>query len=114
MQKAFMGAATLAMAAFAAWPASAAGTVRIGIILPYSGQFADTAEQLDDGIKLYMQQHGDTVACKKIVVIRKDTGTDSTSPLLGYVDLGADTSATNADWTATWDATDGVLKITAS
>ena len=50
----------------------------------------------------------------RILVIRKDTGTDSTSPLLGYVDLGADTSATNADWTATWDATDGVLKISAS
>jgi branched-chain amino acid transport system substrate-binding protein len=30
--------------------------------------------QLDNGIKLYMQQHGDTVAGKKIEVIRKDTG----------------------------------------
>lgn len=50
----------------------------------------------------------------RYLVIRKDTGTGSTSPLLGFVDLGADTSATNANWTATWDATDGVLKITAS
>lgn len=50
----------------------------------------------------------------RYLVIRKDTGTDSTSPLLGYVDLGADTSATNAAWTATWDATDGALKLTAS
>src|ERR1700729_1131624 len=49
-------------------------TVKIGVILPYSGQFADTGVQLDNGIKLYMQQHGDTVAGKKIEVIRKDVG----------------------------------------
>ena len=30
--------------------------------------------QLDNGIKLYMQQHGDTVAGKKIEIIRKDVG----------------------------------------
>jgi branched-chain amino acid transport system substrate-binding protein len=49
-------------------------TLKIGVILPYSGQFADTGVQLDNGIKLYMQQHGDTVAGKKIEVIRKDVG----------------------------------------
>jgi branched-chain amino acid transport system substrate-binding protein len=30
--------------------------------------------QIDNGIKLYMKQHGDTVASKKIEIIRKDTG----------------------------------------
>ena len=55
-------------------PAGAQGTVKIGLILPYSGQFADTATQIDNGIKLYMKQHGDTVAGKKIEIIRKDTG----------------------------------------
>lgn len=48
------------------------------------------------------------------LVVYKDTGTPATSPLLGYVDLGADVSATNANWTSTWDATDGVLKLTAA
>jgi branched-chain amino acid transport system substrate-binding protein len=48
--------------------------IKIGVILPFSGQFADTGIQLDNGIKLYMQQHGDTVAGKKIEVIRKDVG----------------------------------------
>src|SRR5215472_2356761 len=48
--------------------------VKIGVILPFSGQFADTGVQLDNGIKLYMQQHGDTVAGKKIEIIRKDVG----------------------------------------
>jgi len=55
-------------------PALAQQEVRIGIILPYSGQFADTAEQMDRSIKLYVQQHGDTVAGKKLVFIRKDVG----------------------------------------
>ena len=49
-------------------------TIKIGVILPFSGQFADTGVQLDNGIKLYMQEHGDTVAGKKIEVIRKDVG----------------------------------------
>lgn len=54
--------------------AYAQDTVKIGMIMPYSGQFADTAVQMDNAIKLYMQQHGDIVAGKKIEVIRKDTG----------------------------------------
>jgi branched-chain amino acid transport system substrate-binding protein len=54
--------------------AHAQQTIKIGVILPYSGQFADTGVQLDDGIKLYMQQHGDTVAGRKIEIIRKDVG----------------------------------------
>ena len=55
-------------------PASAQDTIKIGVIMPYSGQFADTAAQMDNAIKLYMKQHGDTVAGKKIELIRKDTG----------------------------------------
>ena len=42
--------------------------------MAYSGQFADTAAQMDNAIKLYIKQHGDTVAGKKIELIRKDTG----------------------------------------
>jgi branched-chain amino acid transport system substrate-binding protein len=49
-------------------------TVKIGLIMAYSGQFADTAAQMDNAIKLYIKQHGDTVAGKKIEIIRKDTG----------------------------------------
>ena len=48
--------------------------VKIGMIVSYSGQFADTGIQLDNGFKLYMKQKGDTVAGKKIEVIRKDNG----------------------------------------
>ena len=54
--------------------ANAQGTVKVGLIMPYSGQFADTATQMDNAIKLYMKQNGDTVAGKKIEIIRKDSG----------------------------------------
>ena len=67
------GAAALALFALPA-TASAQGTIKIGVILPFSGQFADLATQMDNGIKLYMKQKGDTVAGKKIEIIRKDTG----------------------------------------
>jgi branched-chain amino acid transport system substrate-binding protein len=65
----------LGVAAVAAAPAvQAQGTVKIGVIMPFTGQFADLAAQMDNGIKLYMKQKGDTVAGKKIEIIRKDSG----------------------------------------
>jgi branched-chain amino acid transport system substrate-binding protein len=54
--------------------ANAQETIKIGLIMAYSGQFADTAAQMDNGIKLYIKQHGDAVAGKKIEIIRKDSG----------------------------------------
>lgn len=69
----FAGAALLA-AMIMPVAGHAQGTIKVGIVLPYSGQFAHTATELDAGIKLYVKQHGDTVAGKKIEFIRKDTG----------------------------------------
>jgi len=57
-----------------ATPAGAQQTVKIGLIMPYSGQFADAATQMDNGVKLYVKEHGDTVAGKKLEFIRKDVG----------------------------------------
>jgi branched-chain amino acid transport system substrate-binding protein len=68
---AIMAAALMASSASSSY---AQGTVKIGLIMAYSGQFADTAAQMDNAIKLYIKQHGDTVAGKKIEIIRKDTG----------------------------------------
>jgi branched-chain amino acid transport system substrate-binding protein len=74
MQKLLLGLAGLALIVFGAGTANAQDTVKIGMINEYSGQFADTGAQIDNGLKLYMKQHGDTVAGKKIEIIRKDTG----------------------------------------
>src|SRR6266498_2245432 len=74
MRKTLVGFAGIAAAVLAVSPATAQQTIKIGVILGYSGQFADPSVQMDNGIRLYMQQHGDTVAGKKIEIIRKDTG----------------------------------------
>ena len=69
-----MRKALLASAILAALTGVANAQIKVGVILPYSGQFADTATQIDNGIKLYMKQHGDSVGGKKIEIIRKDVG----------------------------------------
>jgi len=53
-------------------PAQAQDTVKIGLILPMTGGLASTGKQIDNAVKLYMQQKGDTVAGKKIEIILKD------------------------------------------
>jgi branched-chain amino acid transport system substrate-binding protein len=55
-------------------PAHAQQVVKIGLIMTYTGQFTEPATQMDNGIKLYMKQHGDVVAGKKIEIIRRDSG----------------------------------------
>jgi branched-chain amino acid transport system substrate-binding protein len=74
MRSSLIGVATFAAALAAAPAVDAQQTVKIGLIMPFSGQFADTATQMDNAIRLYVKQHGDTVAGKKIEFIRKDTG----------------------------------------
>jgi branched-chain amino acid transport system substrate-binding protein len=59
-------------AGLAACPAYAEDTFKIGLVVPMTGGQASTGKQIDNAIKLYMQQHGDTVAGKKIEVILKD------------------------------------------
>ena len=51
---------------------SAQETVKIGLILPMTGQQASTGKQIDAAVKLYQAQNGTTVAGKKIEVILKD------------------------------------------
>ncbi|MDB5897709.1 MAG: amino acid/amide transporter substrate-binding protein family [Ramlibacter sp.] len=51
------------------------GPFRIGLILPMSGPFATTGQQIDAAVRLYMAQNGTTVAGRKIeVVLRDDAG----------------------------------------
>ncbi len=68
---ALLGAAALIAVAA---PASAQDTVKIGIILSLSGQFADAGAQMLNGVKTYMKEHGETVAGKKIELVIKDDG----------------------------------------
>jgi branched-chain amino acid transport system substrate-binding protein len=49
-------------------------TIKIGVVLPYSGQFADPTAQADNGIRLYLKQHGGKLGGKTVELIRKDVG----------------------------------------
>ena len=69
-----IGIGAIAVALLTLSSANAQNTVKIGLIMPYSGQFADVATQMDNAIKLYVKQKGDTVAGKKLEFIRRDTG----------------------------------------
>ncbi|MBN9040981.1 MAG: ABC transporter substrate-binding protein [Rhizobiales bacterium 62-47] len=51
---------------------AADSTVKVGLIIPMTGGQASTGKQLDNAIKLYVQQHGDTVAGKKVEIILRD------------------------------------------
>jgi branched-chain amino acid transport system substrate-binding protein len=61
-------------ASLSAVAADAQDSVKIGIIMPYSGQFADPTAQIDNGIKLYLKQHGDKIGGRNVELIRKDVG----------------------------------------
>src|SRR6201984_2863446 len=69
-----LAAIAVAAGAVAISPARAEDAVKIGLILPMTGGQASTGKQIDNAIKLYMKQHGDTVAGKKIEIILKDDG----------------------------------------
>jgi branched-chain amino acid transport system substrate-binding protein len=74
MKRLALAGAVLLPVALTGFQVDAQDTIKIGVIAAYSGQFADTAQQMDNGIRLYMKQHGDTVAGRKIEIIRRDSG----------------------------------------
>ena len=63
-------AGALAMAA----PLSVAAqeTVKVGLLLSMTGPFASTGKQLEAGARLYMAEHGNMVAGRKVELIIKD------------------------------------------
>ncbi|MDB5936978.1 MAG: transporter substrate-binding protein [Massilia sp.] len=50
------------------------GPLKVGLIVPMSGPFASTGRQIEAAVKLYIQQHGATVAGRQIEIILKDDG----------------------------------------
>ncbi len=53
-------------------PARAAETVKVGVILAYSGQAAASVKQMDEAINLYMKLHGKELGDTKLDLIRRD------------------------------------------
>ena len=52
-------------------------TVKVGLVMTYTGVFGDAATQMDNGIKLYMKEKGDSVEGKKVEILRRDAGVGS-------------------------------------
>ena len=70
-----LGAMALAFGTAAAFNPAQAKDLKIGIVMPMSGPFAAHGKQIKHGIDLYMAQHGDTVAGRKVrILIKDDTG----------------------------------------
>jgi branched-chain amino acid transport system substrate-binding protein len=69
----------LAAAPFAAQPmlsSAQQAPFKIGFLAPMTGPFASTGWQMEQGVRLYMAQHGTTVAGRKIeLIVKDDTGT---------------------------------------
>ncbi|MFL5291509.1 MAG: ABC transporter substrate-binding protein [Myxococcales bacterium] len=76
MNRILARAALVALVVAGSLPAGAEpGVIKIGVIAELSGAFADLGKKIDDGIKLYVKQNGDTVAGKKVqVIVRNVTG----------------------------------------
>ncbi len=74
MKRFIIAGAALLAAGLSGGTAGAQDTVKVGMLISLSGQFADTGAQILNGAKLYIKQHGDTVAGKKIELIVKDNG----------------------------------------
>jgi branched-chain amino acid transport system substrate-binding protein len=71
------GCLSVGLLALTAGSGTAQDTVKIGLVMPMTGTLAAAGRETVDGAKLYMAQHGDTVAGKKIVLIVRD---DETMP----------------------------------
>src|SRR6202522_1173585 len=69
-----LAVACVAIALAVADRAPAEDSVKIGFILPMTGQQQSTGKQISAAVKLFMAQQGDTVAGKKVELIIKDDG----------------------------------------
>jgi len=47
--------------------------IKIGVILPYSGVYAQLGEDITDGMKLYFEQQGNEIAGRPVELITEDT-----------------------------------------
>ena len=67
-----IGAVVATCVVVAAGRIAAQEVVKIGLIVPLSGPFTSTGTDIKAAVDLYMKEHGDTVAGKKIMLIVRD------------------------------------------
>jgi branched-chain amino acid transport system substrate-binding protein len=63
--------------------AHAEDSFKIGLIVPLTGPFTSTGQEIQAAAKLYLKQHGDMVAGRKVeLIIRDDAGVPDTTKRL--------------------------------
>ena len=60
--------------AFAVGGAAQAETIKIGVVLPFSGANADLGHQIDKAFDLYVKLHANDIAPHKVELIKRDEG----------------------------------------
>jgi branched-chain amino acid transport system substrate-binding protein len=65
---------SLGIAAAMLGSAAAQNTAKVGMVMPLTGQLAAAGQQVVAGARVYMAQHGNTVAGKKIELVIRDDG----------------------------------------
>src|SRR5512140_1764553 len=60
--------------AFALGGAAQAETVKIGVVLPFSGANADLGHQIDKAFDLYVKLHAKDIAPHKVTIVTRDEG----------------------------------------
>ncbi|MGA2392328.1 MAG: ABC transporter substrate-binding protein [Candidatus Lustribacter sp.] len=64
----------VALACSKSGTAQEAPTIKVGIVYSFTGTGAPTDKQFDAAVDAWVKQHGDSVAGRKIVLIRRDDG----------------------------------------
>ena len=64
----------LAALAFAVGGTAQAETIKIGVVLPFSGANADLGHQIDKAFDLYVKLHANDIAPHKVELIKRDEG----------------------------------------
>ncbi|WP_298365737.1 ABC transporter substrate-binding protein [uncultured Bradyrhizobium sp.] len=78
-----LSAAVLAASIATAGSAGAQGTVKIGMVMPMTGALAGAGQQVLAGARLYIKQHGEIVAGKRIeLIVRDDASSGETGQRL--------------------------------
>ena len=68
----WLGAAALALTV--GGTAAQADTIKIGVVLPFSGANADLGHQIDKAFDLYVKLHAKDIAPHKVEIIKRDEG----------------------------------------
>ena len=75
--------AILGMTVAAVGSSNAQNAVKIGMVMPMTGTLASAGQQVVAGARLYIKQHGDTIAGKRIeLIVRDDASSGETGKRL--------------------------------